>query len=162
MIRDNRALRRAGAARGLGRIGAAALCAVAASAMLVLSTASTDATTIVYEPVSETVFLHELDSGQVVAATINKRARSVRVTLKDGSHVKVKYPKHHEPQMYALIKSRGVPVTILSEAQARAEIKNQPVHHKLRYIAGGILIVVIVVVAAVLLINRRRRRREEE
>ena len=162
MIRDNRALRRAGTARGLTRIAAAALCVAGASAMLVLSTASTDAATIVYEPVSETVFLHELDSGQVASATINKRARSVRVTLKDGSYVKVKYPKHHEPRMYALIKSRGVPVAILSEAQAKAELKSKPVHHKIRYIVGGVLIVVIVVVAAVLLINRRRRRREEE
>ena len=126
MIRDNRALRRAGAARGLARIGAAALCVAGASVMLALSTASTDATTIVYEPVSETVFLHELDSGQVAAATINKRVRSVRVTLKDGSHVKVKYPKHDEPKTYALIKSRGVPVNILSEAEAKAEIKKTP------------------------------------
>jgi hypothetical protein len=161
MIRDNRTLRRAGVARGLTRIAAVAVCAAGASAMLALSTASADAATIVYEPVSETVFLHELDSGQVAAARINKREGRVRVTLKDGSHVKVKYPKHHEPQTYALIKSRGVPVTVLTEAEARAEIAKIPVHHKLRYIVGGVLIAVIVIVAAVLLIIRRRRRREE-
>ncbi len=162
MIRDNRLLRRAGAARGLTRIGVAALCVACASAMLALGTRSADAATIVYEPVSETVFLHELDSGQIAAATINKRTRSVRVTLKDGSYVKFKYPKHDEPHIYALIKSRGVPVAILSEAQAKAELKSKPVHHKIRYIAGGVLIVVIVIVATVLLSRRRRHRREEE
>ncbi len=160
MIRDNRPLRRAGAARSLMRIGAAALCAAAAT--LVLTTASAGAATILYEPVSETVFLHELNSGQVVAATINKRVRSVRVTLKDGSHVLVKYPAHDEPHVYAEIKAKGVPVTILTKAEAEAEQKAKPVHHKIRYIVGGILIVVILVVAAVLIINRRRHRREEE
>jgi hypothetical protein len=162
MIRDNRALRRAGAATGLTRIAAAALCVAGASAMLALSTASADAATIVYEPVSQTVFLHEIDSGQVVSATINKRARSVRATLKDGSHVRFKYERHHEPQTYALVRSRGVPVTILTQAEAKAELAKVPVHHKIRYIAGGVLIALIVIVAAVLLINRRRRRREEE
>jgi ATP-dependent Zn protease len=162
MIRDNRLLRRAGAATGLTRTEVGALCVVCASVMLALNMGTADAATIVYEPVSETVFLHELDSGQVATATINKRARSVRVALKDGSYVKVKYPKHDEPHMYALIKSHGVPVTILSEAQAKAELKNKPVHHKLRYIIGGILIVVIVIVVVVLLLHRRRRRREEE
>jgi translation initiation factor IF-1 len=162
MIEDNRLLRRAGAAERLPRLGVAALCVLCAIAILALSTGSAHAATIVYEPVSETVFLHELDSGQVAAATINKRARSVRVTLKDGSYVKVKYPKHDEPHMYAVIKSHGVPVTILSATQAKAELKGKPVHHKLRYIIGGVLIVVIVIVVAVLLLHRRRRRREEE
>ncbi len=157
---DNTGPRGGRAAAGLTRIGRAAL--YVASAMLALSTATAHAATIVYLPVGETVFLHELDSGQVVAATINKRVRSVRVTLKDGSHVLVKYPAHHEPQTYAEIKAKGVPVAILTTSHAEAQRKSKPVHHKLRYIAGGILVVVIVVVAAVLIINRRRRRREEE
>jgi hypothetical protein len=159
MVRDNTALRRAGAVRGM-YAGAIALCA--AAALLVPTAAGAGAATIVYEPVSETVFLHELDSGQVVAATINKRVRSVRVTLKDGTHVLAHYPAHEEPRTYALIKSKGVPVAVLTKAEAEAEEKAKPAKHKIRYIVGGVLIVVIVVVGTVLLINRRRRRREEE
>lgn len=142
------------------RIGALALCV--AGATTVLATASAGAAAVVYEPVSETVFVHELDSGQVVSAKINKRGRTVKATLRDGSHVSFKYGKHRESQAYALVKSHGVPVTVLTEAEAKAEAANKPVHHKIRYIVGGVLIVVIVIVAAVLLINRRRRHREEE
>lgn len=160
MIRDNAVLRRAGAARGLTRIGAAMLCVLGAT--LALTTASAHAATIVYEPVSETVFLHELHTGQVSSASINKREGIVHATLKDGSHVRFKYARHQEPQARAEIAAAGVPVVVLTEAQAQAEIAKIPVHHKLRYIAAAVLVVVIVVVAAVLLLYRRRRRRAEE
>ncbi|HTZ65287.1 MAG TPA: hypothetical protein VMB51_14380 [Solirubrobacteraceae bacterium] len=160
MTTDIRPLRRVGAARGLMRATLTALCVT--GAMLLPNAASASAATIVYEPVNEAAFVHDLDSGQVVSVRINKRGRTVKATLRDGSHVSFKYGKHREPQAYALVKSHGVPVTILSEAEAKAEAANKPVHHKIRYIVGGVLIVVIVIVAAVLLINRRRRRREEE
>ena len=42
-------------------------------------------------------------------------------------------------------------------AVAKPKAATKPVHHTLRYIAGGILIVVILVVAAVLLVDRRRK-----
>jgi hypothetical protein len=54
---------------------------------------------------------------------------------------------------------------LVAQAQAaKARLKIAPVqtkkasavHHKLRYIAGGVLIVVIIVVLVVLLIGRRR------
>jgi hypothetical protein len=160
MIRDNRTLRRAGAATALTRIGATALCILAATPAL--TAASADAARIVYEPVSETVFLHELHTGQVSSASINKREGLVHATLKDGSHVRFKYHKHQEPHARAEIAAAGVPVAVLTEAQAKAEIAEIPVHHKLRYIAAAIIVVVVVVVAAVLLLYRRRRRRQEE
>jgi hypothetical protein len=54
----------------------------------------------------------------------------------------------------ALARAQGTPVAI---AQVKPKAAAKPVHHKLRYIAGGILVVVIVVVLAVLLIDRRRK-----
>jgi hypothetical protein len=48
-------------------------------------------------------------------------------------------------------------VTTLKPAEAAKEASKAPVHHKLRYIAGGILIAVIVIVGAVLLVDRRRK-----
>jgi ATP-dependent Zn protease len=160
MITANRGLRRAGAARRMMQLVLAVPCVLGAT--LIVTAASAGAATIEYEPVSETVFLHELDSGQVASVKINRIRRAVRVTLKDGSHVTYKYAKRDEPHTRTVITSRGVPVTVLTQSEARAEIKSQPVHHKIRYIVGGVLIAVIVVVAAVLLIRRRGRRREEE
>jgi hypothetical protein len=144
-----------------GRICIGAFLACVCLAALVVASSAGGAT-IVYEPESQTVLLHQLATGQVQSVTVNKRVRSLRVTLKDGTHVLVKYPAHHEAETVARLKAKGVTVAILSQSQAEAEAKKKPVHHKLRYIAGGILIVVIIVVVAVLLIDRRRKMRLDE
>jgi ATP-dependent Zn protease len=101
----------------------------------------------------------QLSRGQVKSVTINKRLRSLRVTLKDGSHVKARYKAKGEPEQVAKLEAKHVPFKVLSPAAAEAEAKKVPRHHKLRYIAGGALLVVIVVVGGVLYF---RRRREEE
>ena len=49
-----------------------------------------------------------------------------------------------------------VPVTVLSHGQAVSEAKKKPVHHKIRYIAGGIVLGLIVLAGAALLIKRWR------
>jgi hypothetical protein len=98
----------------------------------------------------------QLATGQIQTATFNKRIRSLRLTLKDGRHVLVKYPPHVEPQYVSALDAKHIPVTVLQPATAAKEAV-KPVHHKLRYIAGGILIVVILVVGAVLMVDRRRK-----
>ncbi|MGA2320711.1 MAG: hypothetical protein ABSG95_08190 [Solirubrobacteraceae bacterium] len=114
--------------------------------------------TVVYKKESLKQYEQQLSSGQVQAVTINKRLRSLRLTLKDGRHVLAKYAAHQEPQVAANLKAKGVAVTVLSKTLAVQEAtKPKPVHHKLRYIAGGILLVVIIVVGAVLYFYRRRR-----
>ena len=102
----------------------------------------------------------QLSGAQIQDATFNKRVRSMRLTLKDGRHVLVKYAAHEEPKLAAELQAKGVPVTVLSPAVAAKEAK-KPVKHKLRYIAGGILIVVVVVIGAVLLIDRKRKQAAE-
>jgi ATP-dependent Zn protease len=102
----------------------------------------------------------QLNGGQVKSVTINKRLRSLRVTLKDGSHVKARYKAKGEPEQVAKLKARHVPFNVLTPAEAEAEAKEVPRHHKLRYIVGGALLVVIVLVGGVLLY--RRRGREDE
>ncbi len=99
----------------------------------------------------------DLTGGKVATVTVNKFLARLHVTLKDGSHVLVRYSKGQEPKMVSLAEAKHVQVTILKSAAAKAEAKKVPVHHKLRYIAGGILIAVIVVVGAVVLIDRRRK-----
>jgi hypothetical protein len=112
---------------------------------------------IVYQDESYAEFQQQLASGQIRAVTINKRLASLRVTLEDGRHVLAKYAHKGEPAAVAALAAKHVPVTVLSPAQAKSEIPKKAVHHKLRYIAGGILIVLIVVVGAVLYARSRRR-----
>jgi hypothetical protein len=102
----------------------------------------------------------QLQGGQVKSVTINKRLRSLRVTLKDGSHVKARYAAKGEPAQVAKLEAKHVPFEVLTPSEAEAEAKQVPRHHKLRYIAGGALLVAIVVVGGVLYV--RRRREEEE
>jgi ATP-dependent Zn protease len=102
----------------------------------------------------------QLNSGQVKSVTINKRLRSLRVTLKDGSYFKARYKAKGEPEQTAKLQAKHVPFNILTPTEAEAEAKKVQVHHKLRYIAGGALLVLIVLVGGVLYM--RRRREEDE
>lgn len=111
-----------------------------------------------YAHESEAAFEQQLASKQIRSAVVNKRLRTVRVTLKDGTHVLGRYPKHQAPQTIARLQAQGATVTVLAKKQAEQEAGKKPKHHKIRYIAGGVLIVVLLIAGAVLLVNRRRRR----
>ena len=113
--------------------------------------------TIDYVKESLAQYQSQLAGGQVKEVTINKRVRSLRVTLSNGDHMLAKYAPKQEPKYEAALKAKGVPVTILTPTEAKAELKGKPVHHKIRYIVGGVLILVLIVVGAVLLVNRRRQ-----
>lgn len=99
----------------------------------------------------------QLAGGKIKEVTINKRVRSLRVTLTDGRHVLARYGPKQEPSYLAALRAKGVPVTILASAATKTHAKAKPAHHKLRYIAGGVLVLVIVVVGVVLFVNRRRQ-----
>jgi ATP-dependent Zn protease len=112
---------------------------------------------VAYQDESYAEFQQQLANGQIRAVTINKRVASLRVTLEDGRHVLAKYGHKEEPKAAAALEAKHVPVTVLSPAQAKSEVPKKAVHHKLRYIAGGILIVLILVVGAVLYMRSRRQ-----
>ena len=126
-------------------------CAVA----LVLGGAAQASAEVKYQHESEPQWKSQLTSGQIASVIINKRAQSLRTTLKDGRYVLANYPKHESQRVEAELTANHVPFSVLSKSQAKARAKKGPVHHKLRYIAGGILIGIIVIVGAVLLIRRR-------
>jgi hypothetical protein len=109
----------------------------------------------VYE--SEADFAKQLAGKEVKTVIINKRLRSMRVMLADGTQVFARYPKKQAPQTASRLRARGVAVTVLSKHEAEKEAGPKKAHHKIRYIVGGAVILVIVIVAAVLLVNRRRR-----
>ena len=102
-------------------------------------------------------FESQLSGGQIKEVTINKRLRTLRITLADGRHVLAKYAPHEEPHVLRQLRERHVAVTVLTATQAKQEQGKRPVHHKLRYIVGGILIAVVVIGGGVVLYNRRRR-----
>ena len=98
----------------------------------------------------------QLKGGQIQSVIVNKRLRSLRITLKDGSHVYAKYPKKTGPTYYKQITAKGIPLTFLSVDAAKKEQEKGSKHHKIRYIAGGALIVILIIVAVILLVRRRR------
>jgi len=132
------------------------MAAACLACLLALVGATAAAATVTFQKESTQAYEKQLSSGQIKEATINKKVRSVHLTLKNGSHVLVKYAAHEEPKYAAALGAKGVPVTILQPTAAAKEVA-KPVHHKLRYIAGGVLIVVILVVGGVLLLDRRRK-----
>jgi 4-amino-4-deoxy-L-arabinose transferase-like glycosyltransferase len=111
-----------------------------------------DAATVVhYQHESYQTFQAQLAHGEIKTATFNKKPHSVHVLLSDGRHVLAIYPSHDEPQIAAALAAKGVVVKV-----EKHTTKAAPVHHTLRYIAGGILVIVILAILAVLLIGRRR------
>jgi ATP-dependent Zn protease len=133
-------------------VASLALCGLSATALAAEST-------IAYTHESEADFAKQLAAKQVKSVEINKRLRTMRVTLADGSHVLASYPKKQEPQTAARLQAHGVSVTVLSKSDAEKEAgKKKSSHHKIRYIAAGVLVLVILIAGAVLLVNRRRRR----
>jgi hypothetical protein len=120
--------------------------------------ANAGAATAKYQQESAATYEQQLAAGEIRTATFNRKVRSLHLTLKDGRHMLLKYGPKEGGKLTTQLKAKGVPVTVLSHSQAVKESGATPVHHKLRYIAGGIVVAVIVVVGAVLLINRRRQR----
>jgi hypothetical protein len=133
-----------------------AVALLACAFVLCASAAYAAEVTVHYTKESIQAYEQQLASGQIQAATFNKKVRSMHLTLKDGRYVLVNYPAHEEPTLAAALEAKKVPVTVLKPAAAAKEAA-KPVHHKLRYIAGGILVVVILVVGGVLLVDRRRK-----
>ncbi len=78
----------------------------------------------------------------------------VHVSLNNGQHMTVVYAPAEQAQLEARAKAVGTPYAI---AVAKSKTASKASHHKLRYIAAGLVILVIIVVTAVLLVDRRRR-----
>jgi hypothetical protein len=116
------------------------------------------AASVKYQQESAAAYEQQLAAGEIRAATFNHKVRSLRLVLKDGRRMLVKYASGEGPKLTRQLRAKGVPVTVLTHSQAVKESGRTPVHHKLRYIVGGIVVAVIVVVGAVLLFNRRRQR----
>lgn len=128
----------------------AAALAVACAAFASLTSTAGAASAVHFTPESYRDFQRQLTGGKIHAATFNKKAHTVHVTLNDRRHVLASYPSHDEPQLAARLEAKGASVKVMKHKGKAA------VHHKLRYIAGAVLVVLILAILVVLLIGRRR------
>jgi hypothetical protein len=138
-------------------IRSSALLAVGmACVSLAMSTSALAATVVHFQPESLPALKEQLAHHEVHALAFHPASTQghVHVSLNDGRHMTVVYATPEQTTLVAIARADGVPVAV---ATAKAKPAAKPAHHKLRYIAGGILVVVIIVVAVVLLIDRRRK-----
>ena len=140
---------------------AASLSILAFAVALTASSAAAAEGAVHYTKESLQAYEHQLAGGEIQSATFNKKVRSLHLTLKNGTLVLVHYGPKEQPKLAAALAAKGIPVTIESSSVAAKGACAKPVHHKLRYIAGGILIVVVIVIGVVLLVDRRRKQAAE-
>lgn len=137
-----------------------ALVALAASLLLAASPAGA-ATAIHFQRESLSALEAQLAKHEVHALSFHPipSPGHVHVSLDNGQHMTVVYAAPDQAKLTARAQTLGVPVAV---AVAKSKAKTKTTHHKLRYIAAGLVIVVIIVVAAVLLVDRRRRVNEAD
>jgi hypothetical protein len=107
--------------------------------------------TVHYTPESMQVYEEQLAGNQIQAAKFNRKAHSLHLTLRDGSHVRISYGAHQQGKLAAALKAQGVAVAA----------PKKPSHTK-RYLAAGAAVIVVIALAIgiVLLIRRKRANAE--
>ena len=123
-----------------------------------MATAAFAATAIHFQRESLPALQKQLHSHEVRALVFHPTPAPghIHASLNNGAHMTVVYASSEQAHLAALARAEGTRVTIATKSTTA----KKTVHHKLRYIAGGILVAVIIVVAVVLLIDRRRKLRE--
>jgi hypothetical protein len=122
---------------------------------LAMPVSALGASVIHFQPESLPALKVQLAHHEVHALTFHPASATghIHVSLNGGRHMTVIYPVSEQAALLALARADATPAALASPKPKAAT----PAHHKLRYIAAGILVLVVIVVAAVLLIDRRRR-----
>jgi len=128
--------------------------------MLVSAASASAASVIHFQSEGVSALKVQLGKHEVHAVTFHPTPAPghVHVSMNDGRHFTVVYTTAEQAQLTALARANGARYAV---AVAKPKAATKPVHHTLRYVAGGILVIVIIVVAAVLLVDRRRKLGEE-
>ena len=137
--------------------GLTALAMLLSVALLVVAPRARAEGTADYTKEDLSQYENQLNGNHIQSVVVNKRTRSLRVTLDSGQHVFAKYGKKEGPKYYAAIRASHVPITFLAPAAAQAEPGSKHPGHEIRYIAGGVLIAVIAIVGGILYFNRGRK-----
>jgi hypothetical protein len=106
--------------------------------------------------VSYPALLHEVQSGPLMRAVINRKAGHIEIKFRDLSEWEASYPLASQRHLVGLLQSRHIRVIYAS--RHRAQAKPRAVHHHLRYIAAGILGAIVLAGGAFLYVRRRRPR----
>lgn len=140
----------------MAKAATAAVCLACATLALAAGTTALAASAIHFQPEGLSALKGQLGHHEVHALTFHPATGTghIHVSMNDGRHMTVAYATSEQAQLVALAGTDRTPVAI---ALAKPKAVNASVHHKLRYVAAGILAVVIVVIAAVLLVDRRRK-----
>lgn len=106
--------------------------------------------------VSYPALLHQVESGPLIRAIINRRRSAIEIKFRNLDEWEAFYPPGAQPHLQRLLHQRHIRVIFASRHRAKA--KQGPVHHHLRYIAAGILGALVLAAAAWALVRRRRAR----
>ena len=106
---------------------------------------------------SYNALLHQIDTGQVAVAHVNESTHDIRVTLKDGTKQIVVYPHTQHKVLIDSLLHHGVTPIYTKHAHVA-----KPVHHVLRYIAGGVVVVLLLIGGGVWAYTRGPRKHPPE
>jgi hypothetical protein len=109
-------------------------------------------------PVSYQQLLHQISSGPVIRAIINRPRGDIEIKFRDLSEWESPYPRSAQPMIQRLLHKRHIRVLFVARPHP-ARPRPAAVHHHLRYIAAAALGALLLIGAGAYLSLRRRRRR---
>src|SRR5579862_6723537 len=93
---------------------------------------------------SYSTLVHQIDAGQVAIAYVNEETHHVQANLKDGAQQLVAFPSSQHKVLIDAMLHHGVQV-IYTRKKPHLKPAFKPVHHVLRYIAGGVVAVLLLI-----------------
>ena len=107
--------------------------------------------------VSYPKLLAQVRSGPLIRAIINPQRKDVEIKFTNLDEWHAYYPAGAQPELQRLLHARHVRIIFVRRSRASAATAvSRPVHHKLRYIAAGILAAAVVLGGGLVLWRRRR------
>jgi|GEM_PF-6717056 len=101
------------------------------------------------------VLLREIKSGPLIRAVINRARGDIEIKFANLSEWEAFYPPGAQPRLQRLLHARHIRV-IFASRPATSKAKPKAVHHRLRYIAAGVLGALAVLGAVAFAHDRRR------
>jgi hypothetical protein len=107
-------------------------------------------------PVSYEQLLHQIRSGPVIRAIINRPRGDIEIKFRDLSEWESPYPRSAQPMLQRLLHRRHIRVLFVAAPHATAA-RAAAVHHHLRYVLAAVLGGSALIAAGLYLLRRRRR-----
>jgi hypothetical protein len=107
--------------------------------------------------VSYPVLLQQVRHGPLLRAVINRAGQDIEIKFRNLEEWKAPFPPGAQPLLQRILHERRVHVIFATVRHRHAPAR--PVHHHLRYIAGGLLAAAFALGIGLLAYSRRRRPR---